>query len=138
MSKITGDVIDFHIETSKPGPFHSPLHVLGRQPLISLILYLFFCSPAIHSPQKMTKLCTLCSTQRDILIRCQIDETQKWHFVCPGACWKSVSGGVEDAKGFEGKYPYYKYGGMVCLISLPSQSEGVERKRLAERFLNGC
>jgi hypothetical protein len=86
----------------------------------------------------MTKLCTLCSTQRDILIRCQIDETQKWHFVCPGACWKSVSGGVEDAKGFEGKYPYYKYGGMVCLISLPSQSEGVERKRLAERFLNGC
>ncbi|KAI4829548.1 hypothetical protein E4T44_09778 [Aureobasidium sp. EXF-8845] len=28
------------------------------------------------------------------------------------ACWKSVSGGVEDAKGFEGKYPYYKYGGM--------------------------
>jgi hypothetical protein len=63
----------------------------------------------------MTKNCTLCSTQRDILIRCQIDESQKWHFVCPGACWKSVSGGVEDAKGFEGKYPYYKYGGMVCL-----------------------
>ena len=62
----------------------------------------------------MTKPCTLCSTPRDILIRCQIDDTQKWHFVCPGTCWKSVSGGVEDAKGFEGKYPHYKYGGMVC------------------------
>ncbi|KAI4721438.1 hypothetical protein E4T48_02227 [Aureobasidium sp. EXF-10727] len=60
----------------------------------------------------MTKPCTLCSTPKDILIRCQIDETQKWHFVCPGACWKSVSGGVEDARGLEGKYPHYKYGGM--------------------------
>ncbi|KAH0341310.1 hypothetical protein KCU83_g9661, partial [Aureobasidium melanogenum] len=60
----------------------------------------------------MTKPCTLCSTPRDILIRCQIDETAKWHFVCPGACWKSVSGGVEDARGLEGKYPYYRYGGM--------------------------
>jgi hypothetical protein len=74
----------------------------------------------------MTKLCTLCSTQRDILIRCQIDESQKWHFVCPGACWKSVSGGVEDAKGFEGKYPYYKYGGMV------------RSKHLVEIFWSGC
>lgn len=63
----------------------------------------------------MTKSCTLCSTPRDILIRCQIDETAKWHFVCPGACWKSVSGGVEDARGLEGKYPYYRYGGMVRL-----------------------
>jgi len=61
----------------------------------------------------MTKSCTLCSKPRDVLVRCQIDESQKWHFVCPGACWKSVSGGVEDAKGMQDEYPYYRYGGMV-------------------------
>jgi hypothetical protein len=26
-----------------------------------------------------------------------------------------VSGGVEDAKGLEGQFPYYRYGGMVRL-----------------------
>ncbi|KAM0717555.1 hypothetical protein Q7P37_007407 [Cladosporium fusiforme] len=34
-----------------------------------------------------------------------------WHFVCPGACWRRVSGGVIDGdleKGREG----YRYGGM--------------------------
>jgi hypothetical protein len=46
-------------------------------------------------------------------VRCQIDESAQWHFVCPGACWKSVSGGVEDAKGLEGQFPWYRYGGMV-------------------------
>jgi hypothetical protein len=63
----------------------------------------------------MTKCCTICSKPRDILVRCQIDETQKWHFVCPGACWKSVSGGIEDAKGMQDQYPHYRYGGMVSL-----------------------
>jgi hypothetical protein len=61
----------------------------------------------------MTKPCTLCSTPRSILVRCQIDDTQKWNFVCPGACWKTVSGGVEDARGLEDMYPHYRYGGMV-------------------------
>ncbi|KAH6647733.1 hypothetical protein BKA67DRAFT_578417 [Truncatella angustata] len=60
----------------------------------------------------MTKPCTLCSTPRQVLVRCTIDESQKWHFVCPGACWKKVSGGVEDAKGLEERFPYYRYGGM--------------------------
>ncbi|KAF2828603.1 hypothetical protein CC86DRAFT_319541 [Ophiobolus disseminans] len=60
----------------------------------------------------MSKSCTLCSTSRPVLVRCQIDESQKWHFVCPGACWKKVSGGVEDAKGLEGEFPWYRYGGM--------------------------
>jgi len=59
------------------------------------------------------KSCTLCDIPRSVLVRCQIDESAKWHFVCPGACWKSVSGGVEDAKGFEGQFPWYRYGGMV-------------------------
>lgn len=59
-----------------------------------------------------SKPCTLCSTPRDVLVRCQIDDTGKWHFVCPGACWRSVSGGEEDARGFEKEYPHYRYGGM--------------------------
>jgi hypothetical protein len=58
------------------------------------------------------KPCTLCHTPHSILVRCQIDESAQWHFVCPGACWKSVSGGVEDAKGLEGQFPWYRYGGM--------------------------
>jgi hypothetical protein len=58
------------------------------------------------------KSCTLCSTLRPVLVRCQIDESGKWHMVCPGACWRSVSGGQEDAKGFESEFPHYRYGGM--------------------------
>lgn len=59
------------------------------------------------------KPCTLCATPRSVLVRCQIDETGKWHFVCPGKCWHSVSGGVEDARGHEKEHPHYRYGGMV-------------------------
>lgn len=59
------------------------------------------------------KPCTLCGIPRQVLVRCQIDETDKWHFVCPGKCWHSVSGGVEDAKGLKDEYPHYRYGGMV-------------------------
>ncbi|OQO12435.1 hypothetical protein B0A48_03077 [Cryoendolithus antarcticus] len=57
------------------------------------------------------KKCTLCEAPRDVLVRCQIDSSGQWHFVCPGKCWKSVSGGVVDGvpeKVGEG----YKYGGM--------------------------
>jgi hypothetical protein len=61
----------------------------------------------------MPKQCTLCGTPRPVLVRCQTDETQKWHFVCPGPCWRHVSGGVEDARGLEGRFPWYRYGGMV-------------------------
>lgn len=32
--------------------------------------------------------------------------------VCPGKCWRDVSGGVEDAKGLEGQFPHYRYGGI--------------------------
>lgn len=67
----------------------------------------------------MTKPCTLCSTPRPVLVRCQIDKTHRWHFVCPGACWKSVSGGVDDARGVEDEYPHYRYGGMVNFKALP-------------------
>lgn len=58
------------------------------------------------------KSCTICNTARHILVRCQIDESGKWHFVCPGKCWNSVSGGEIDAKSCRDKHPYYRYGGM--------------------------
>ena len=55
-----------------------------------------------------SKSCTLCTTPRDVLVRCQIDATEKWHFVCPGKCWKDVSGGVIDGDGY---HKHYRYGG---------------------------
>jgi hypothetical protein len=58
-----------------------------------------------------SKPCSLCATRRDVLIRCQIDETGKWNFVCTGKCWKDVSGGVMDGDGAEG-HKFYRYGGM--------------------------
>lgn len=59
-------------------------------------------------PLAHRKPCTLCSAPRDVLIRCQIDDTGAWHLVCPGACWRSVSGGVEDG---DAAHPHYRYGG---------------------------
>lgn len=55
------------------------------------------------------KKCTLCTTPRDVLVRCQIDDTDAWHFVCTGKCWKDVSGGKVDA---DAEHPWYRYGGM--------------------------
>ncbi|KAK3674874.1 hypothetical protein LTR78_005218 [Recurvomyces mirabilis] len=57
------------------------------------------------------KACTLCSTLQDVLVRCQIDESGKWHFVCPGSCWKQVSGGVIDGDKTD-EHKFYRYGGM--------------------------
>ena len=57
------------------------------------------------------KPCTLCANSRDVLVRCQIDETNRWHFVCPGTCWKEVSGGVMDGDKAEA-HKHYRYGGM--------------------------
>ena len=74
--------------------------------------------PKSNESDTHDKPCTLCSTPRQVLVRCQIDETGKWHFVCPGKCWKEVSGGVEDAKGFESDHPFYRYGGMVQALGL--------------------
>ena len=69
------------------------------------------------------KECTLCHTPRGVLVRCQIDESGTWNFVCTGKCWKSVSGGLEDAKGLEGQYPHYRYGGMVSILLSVEQAE---------------
>jgi len=57
------------------------------------------------------KPCSVCNTPRDVLIRCQIDASGTWHFVCTGACWTKVSGGVVDGDGAAG-HAHYKYGGM--------------------------
>ncbi|KAL0036255.1 hypothetical protein WJX79_010383 [Trebouxia sp. C0005] len=49
-----------------------------------------------HVPDEYgQKQCSLCDQLKDLLIRCQIDKTEKWHMVC-GKCWKKVSGGVVD------------------------------------------
>ena len=57
------------------------------------------------------KECTLCNKLQDVLVRCQIDETGKWNFVCVGKCWKQVSGGIIDGDKAE-EHKYYRYGGM--------------------------
>ena len=95
--------------------------------------------PQPKPPEAYRKQCTLCSTPRDVLVRCQIDrpvlenpesdaeepdedndtpnptpgglKPGAWHFVCPGACWKRVSGGVIDGDLKEGREGY-RYGGM--------------------------
>lgn len=53
------------------------------------------------------KACDLCSTERDILFRCMIDETKAWKMVCK-RCWPGVSGGISDG---DAAHPHYHYGG---------------------------
>lgn len=62
------------------------------------------------SPSAYRKPCSICEKPRDVLVRCRIDDTMQWNFVCPGSCWREVSGGVVD--GTEDK-PNYVYGGNV-------------------------
>ena len=61
------------------------------------------------SPSAYRKACDLCYTPNDVLVRCQIEKTGAWHFVCTKKCWKDVSGGVVDG---DSDHPHYKYGGM--------------------------
>lgn len=74
-----------------------------------------------RDPEDHRKPCTVCSTPRDVLLRCQIDESAQWHFVCPGKCWKQVSGGVVDG---DAEHPHYRYGGMW-----KNKAAGVSAKR---------
>ncbi|CAJ1437065.1 unnamed protein product [Effrenium voratum] len=41
------------------------------------------------------KPCSLCTRRVDLLVRCQMDISQKWHMLC-GRCWRDASGGVPD------------------------------------------
>ena len=54
------------------------------------------------------KPCDLCKKDKDLLIRCMIDDSNKWYMVC-GKCWKKVSGGVVDG---DSNHPHYRYGGL--------------------------
>jgi hypothetical protein len=66
-------------------------------------------APSAQDSNPHSKPCDMCQRPRDVLIRCQIDETKKWHFVCTGKCWQQVSGGqVEGTR----EHPLYRYGGM--------------------------
>lgn len=69
-------------------------------------------APPIEQPtvSPYSKPCTLCSKPRDVLVRCIIDESLKWHFVCVGKCWKQVSGGKIDGDGTL-DHQFYRYGG---------------------------
>lgn len=61
------------------------------------------------SPSAFRKSCDICGEPNDVLVRCQIDTTATWHFVCPKRCWKGVSGAVTDGSP---DHPNYRYGGM--------------------------
>lgn len=93
--------------------------------LLYIPVFPTFLSQASSPFSTMQKPCTLCSTPRSILVRCQIDASQTWNFVCPGACWKAVSGGVEDARDVEKEFPWYRYGGMVRQLIYCCRGEGI-------------
>ena len=61
------------------------------------------------SPSAYRKPCDLCHALNDVLVRCTIDDTSVWFFVCTKSCWRKVSGGEIDGTP---DYPCYKYGGM--------------------------
>ncbi len=82
---------------------------------------------AIDSDLAHRKPCTLCNTRRPVLVRCQIDSSGIWHFVCPGACWRGVSGGEIDGDG-SAEHRYYKYGGMW-----KNKHEGASTKKPKKR-----
>ena len=60
------------------------------------------------SPSSYRKHCDLCHTPNDVLVRCRIDHTREWRFVCTRKCWRTVSGGEIDGP----DKPFYVYGGM--------------------------
>ena len=61
------------------------------------------------SPSAYRKPCDLCHAPNDVLVRCTIDDTSVWFFVCTKNCWRRVSGGEIDGTP---DHPYYRYGGM--------------------------
>jgi hypothetical protein len=54
-----------------------------------------------EEPSPYSKPCDLCQRRRDVLSRCQTDET--------GKCWTQVSGGRVSG---DSAHPCYRYGGM--------------------------
>ncbi|KAB2576322.1 hypothetical protein BFW01_g9121 [Lasiodiplodia theobromae] len=64
---------------------------------------------APSAPSSHSKPCSHCGALRDVLVRCQIDESRAWVFICPGRCWRELSGGEIDG---DDEHPHYRYGGM--------------------------
>lgn len=62
----------------------------------------------LGDPAVGRKPCTLCQRPRDLLIRCQVDESGRWHMAC-GRCWVQHSGGKVDG---DTSHPHYRYGGL--------------------------
>jgi len=60
-------------------------------------------------PDAHRKSCDICSEKKNVLIRCQYDQTGVWHLICVGKCWQNVSGGKDDG---DSQHPDYRYGGM--------------------------
>lgn len=60
-----------------------------------------------------TKPCFICAEPRNVLIRCQIDESGKWNFVCPDTCLQTVTGAGADADPaqLQATQSFYRYGG---------------------------
>ena len=71
------------------------------------------------------KDCTLCSRSVDLLVRCQVDESRRWHMVC-GRCWQTddVAGGVVDGSGAN---PHYRYGGLWKNLKRPPSPPGMRQ-----------
>jgi hypothetical protein len=63
----------------------------------------------ITPPYSHSKPCFLRQRPRDVLIRCRVDETKRWVFVCTSKCWREVSGGRPDGVN---EHPLFRYGGM--------------------------
>ncbi len=61
------------------------------------------------SPSAYRKSCDLCHAPNDVLVRCNVDDTSVWYFVCTENCWRKVSGGAIDGTP---DHLYYRYGGM--------------------------
>jgi hypothetical protein len=51
--------------------------------------------------------CHLCAGAHPLLVRCRMDASGAWRFVC-GRCWVTVSGGGTDG---DAAHPHYRYGG---------------------------
>ena len=76
---------------------------------MQISLFVTILTTEMKPEKDYRKSCTLCAQLRNVLVRCQIDETRRWHFLCPGSCWQRVSGGVVDG---DEDHQLYRYGGM--------------------------
>ena len=107
MKAILADLLKYRVYVHNLGCVGSTTIINSNRRLLDVLHIM--SSKRSKSPSAYRKACDLCQKPKDVLVRCQIDESASWRFVCTGKCWKDVSGGVID--GSEEK-PFYVYGGM--------------------------